>query len=148
MPARTIREYYTVLEDTLIGTMLHPVATAKRKAIAKGKFYFFDVGVVNALIGHHSIAVDTVAFGTAFEHFLFQELFAYRNYQNLNDDVCFWRTTTRLKVDFVVGNVAIEVKASSNITKADLKGLHALGEDLPLIRKNYCVARAGETPSG
>jgi predicted AAA+ superfamily ATPase len=135
VPARTIREYYAVLEATLIGTMLHPVATIKRKAIAKGKFYFFDVGVVNALIGHRSIATDTTAFGAAFEHFMFQELFAYKNYQNLNDDLCFWRTTTQIEVDFVIGNVAIEVKASSNVTNADFKGLHALSEELPLTRK-------------
>lgn len=135
VPARTIREYYTVLQDTLIGTMLHSVDTSKRKAITKGKFYFFDVGVVNALIGQNSLPADTNAFGIAFEHFIFQELFAYVNYQNLQHELCFWRSTTHQEVDFVIGKVAIEVKASANISNSDFKGLSLLGQEVLLERK-------------
>lgn len=135
VPARTIREYYAVLQDTLIGTMIHPVATSKRKAITKGKFYFFDVGVVNALIGQTFLSVNTTAFGVAFEHFIFQELFAYINYQNLKQELCFWRSTTHQEVDFVIGKIAIEVKASNNISNNDLKGLFLLSQDIILERK-------------
>src|SRR5262245_28668904 len=45
VPARTIREYYAVLEDTLIGRSLLPLrfkGNKSRKAIATAKFYFFD----------------------------------------------------------------------------------------------------------
>ena len=135
VPARTIREYYAVLQDTLIGVMLNPIATSKRKAITKGKFYFFDIGVVNTLIGQTSLTKDTTAFGIAFEHFIFQELFAYINYNNLKQELYFWRSVNHQEVDFVIGEVAIEVKASSNITNSDLKGLHLLAQDILLKRK-------------
>ncbi|HEX4045225.1 MAG TPA: AAA family ATPase, partial [Gammaproteobacteria bacterium] len=48
--ASTVREYYTILEDTLIGFMLTPwMKSKKRKAISTAKFYFFDTGVCHAL---------------------------------------------------------------------------------------------------
>ena len=41
VPARTIREYYTILTDTLMGYMLEPIhSTKNRKSIATGKFIF------------------------------------------------------------------------------------------------------------
>lgn len=135
LPARTIREYYTVLEDTLVGTMLHSFKTQKRKAIAKGKFYFFDVGVMNALIGQTSLVPDSKAYGTVFEHFIFQELFAYLSYQNKGKELQFWRSTTHDEVDFVIsGKIAIEVKSTKNVSKEDLKGLKRLHEDTPMER--------------
>lgn len=46
----TVREYYRILEDTLLGFMLEPFrAKLSRKEVATSKFYLFDVGVANAL---------------------------------------------------------------------------------------------------
>lgn len=135
MPARTIREHYTVLEDTLIGTMLHSFETQKRKAVSKGKFYFFDVGVLNALIGQTSITPHSKAFGTVFEYFIFQELFAYVSYQDKIRVLNFWRSTTHDEVDFVMGGeIAIEVKSTQTVDDADLKGLKLLHQDTPMKR--------------
>lgn len=135
VPARTIREHYTVLEDTLIGMMLHSFETQKRKAVSKGKFYFFDVGVVNALIGQTSITPNSKAFGTVFEHFIFQELFAFLSYQDKAHELRFWRSTTHDEVDFVIGSdIAIEVKSTQTVDDADLKGLKLLHQDTPMKR--------------
>ena len=44
VPASTIKEYYSILEDTLIGFMLLPwVKSKKRKAITTAKFYFLEL---------------------------------------------------------------------------------------------------------
>ena len=44
VPASTIREYYKILEDTLVGYMLPAWnKSVQRKSISTAKFYFFDI---------------------------------------------------------------------------------------------------------
>lgn len=139
VPARTIREYYSVLEDTLTGTMLTPLSTTgKRKAISRGKFYFFDIGVVHALTGELSVPPATPVYGKAFEHFLWQELFAYHNYFARRHSLHFWRDVKGAEVDFVLGGcVAIEVKAATLVHDRQLRGLAAImqQDDCPIRRR-------------
>lgn len=139
VPARTVREYYALLEDTLLGTMLEPLrTTGRRKAISRGKFYFFDVGVVHALTGERPPAPGTPAFGRAFEHLVWQELNACRNYFARGRSIHFWRDTGGAEVDFVLdGKVAVEVKSSELVHDRDLKGLRAIAEqrDFPMERR-------------
>ena len=60
VPAMTVREYFSVLEDTLIGEMLEPWNHGnKRKAVSAGKFYFFDLGVRDALAGASTAALGS-----------------------------------------------------------------------------------------
>ena len=138
VPARTVREYFSLLEDTLVGKMLHPLqTTGKRKAVSRGKFYFFDVGVVNALTGQMSTGVDTPAYGKAFEHFIWQELNAYINYFARGKPLHFWRDKGGAEVDFVLGeSVAVEVKSSRMLHDRDLKGLRAIME-----QSDYTIER-------
>lgn len=46
---------------------------------------------------------------------------------NTRMDIHFWRTTTQLEVDFVLGDakIAVEVKITERVDKRDLKGLIA-----------------------
>lgn len=139
VPARTIREYYSVLVDTLVGTMLEPLqTTGRRKAVSRGKFYFFDIGVVHALTGELSVPQHTAAYGKAFEHLVWQELSAYQKYLSRRSRLNFWRDLRGAEVDFVIdGHVAIEVKASSLVHEKHLKGLHAITgqRDFPIHRR-------------
>ncbi|MBN2495306.1 MAG: ATP-binding protein [Deltaproteobacteria bacterium] len=144
VPARTIREYYSVLEDTLIGTMLTPLSTTgKRKAISRGKFYFFDIGVVHALSGSFSVPAETPMLGKAFEHFIWQELFAYHQYFARRHGLHFWRDVTGAEVDFVLGKkVAIEVKSSTLVHDRQLRGLVAITQqDDHAIQRRIVVCR-------
>jgi predicted AAA+ superfamily ATPase len=138
VPARTIREYYSVLEDTLVGTMIEPLqTTGKRKAISRGKFYFFDIGVVHALTGEMRIAPQTATFGKAFEHLIWQELFAYHCYFARRQPLQFWRDVRGAEVDFVLGEaLAIEVKATSHVQDRQLRGLQAI-----LQQPDYTIRR-------
>ncbi len=59
--------------------------------------------------------------------------------------VVHWHTLAGQEVDFIVkGKVAIEVKATSNVSSRDMKGLKALMEE-GLISK-YIVVSRGEYP--
>lgn len=134
VPARTVREHYQVLIDTLVGHELPAYRkTLKRKPVAAAKFYLFDVGVANALKHVESHSPGSVSFGQALEHQVFLELRAYLDYRRSTLPLSFWRSQSHFEVDFLVGDaVAIEVKAKTSVSERELKGLRALREDVKL----------------
>jgi len=127
--AKTVKEYYQILVDTLLGTMIEPYSRRQdRQVISKaGKFYLFDVGVAGAIIQRRIPQEKGEQFGKAFEHFILMEILAHRSYRELDYDLNFWRTKSGLEVDFILGRgeVAIEVKGSSRIDSSDLRPLKA-----------------------
>ena len=139
---KTIREYYQILEDTLIGRQLAPWRKAKkRRLIETAKFFFFDTGIVSNLLEQRSLASGTTEYGRAFEHFILQECWAYRHYSKLDFPVSFWRTASGSEVDLILGDaeVAIEVKASANVADRT-KGLHLFQEENK-CRKSFIVSK-------
>ncbi len=137
--SRTLENYFSILSDTLIGFQVPGfTATQKRKAIARSKHYFFDVGVVNTLARRGQIAAQSELFGPAFEHFIALELRAYLSYARKPLSLTYWRSTAQHEVDFLIGNLlAIEVKGSKQIAEKHLKGLRALKEEQ--LIQNYAV---------
>jgi predicted AAA+ superfamily ATPase len=133
--APTVASYFQILEDTLIGRFL-PVyqKKPKRRVIQAPKFYFFDLGIVNFLIKRGKIAFKSEAFGHAFEHFIYQELYAHSHYSLLEYSISYWRTASQIEIDFVLGQnqVAIEVKSSDRISNKHLRGLRAFMEEYEL----------------
>jgi predicted AAA+ superfamily ATPase len=126
--SKTVKEYYQILIDTLLGTMVEPFKRRQNRQIItkSSKFYLFDVGVSGILTNRRLYEEKGEAFGQAFEHFIFMQLAAHRSYTDLDYPINFWRTKTGFEVDFVLGRgeVAIEVKGSNRVDLRDLKGLH------------------------
>ena len=125
--AKTVKEYYQILSDTLLGTMIEPYKKRQDRNVImrSGKFYLFDVGVAGA-ITHRQIPQEKgEQFGKALEHFILMEILAHRAYRELDYDVNFWRTKSGLEVDFILGKgeVAIEVKGTSRVDTTDLRPL-------------------------
>ena len=49
LPVQTVRQWYDVLTDTLLGYQVGPFSkTEKRKAVSSSKFYFFDIAIARA----------------------------------------------------------------------------------------------------
>jgi predicted AAA+ superfamily ATPase len=140
--AKTVKEYYQILCDTLLGRMVEPYKKRQeRQVILKApKFYLFDVGVAGFLT-HRTIAEERgEEFGRAFEHFIFMELAAHASYSGLDYEIRFWRTKSGQEVDFILGNgeVAIEIKGATMVDDRDLRALHTFsGEQKP--RTSLCV---------
>jgi predicted AAA+ superfamily ATPase len=132
-----LREYFQILEDTFVGIMLPAFrGTVKRKAVASAKFYLFDVGVTNTLIRRGVVAPGTEGYGEALEQLLILEVHSYLRYTGAKEPLTYWRSTSKLEVDIVIGDrIAIEIKGKAVVTERDLKGLRALAEELPLQRK-------------
>lgn len=131
VPARTVREYVSVLTDTLIASVLEPWRHGKsRKSVSSVKLYFFDLGVARVLAGRRSPLVDSTEWGLSLEQFVYQELRAWLSYSGDNRALCYWRTKDFREVDFIIGDeLAIEVKASKNLSSQDLKNLRDIGEE-------------------
>lgn len=134
----TVKAYFQILEDTLMGRFL-PAFTKKqkRRVVMAHKFYFFDVGIANHLLKRSGITPKTEVFGHAFEHFIYQEIFAHSKYSDLNYSLCYWRTSSQLEVDFILGDneVAIEVKSTDNITNRHLNGLKGFASEFAVRRQ-------------
>jgi predicted AAA+ superfamily ATPase len=126
--AKVVRGYFQILEDTLLGFRVAPWRKSKtRRMIETEKFYLFDVGVATYL-SRRTPREGTPEFGKALEHCILMELKAYQAYRNPELDVRYWRTSTGMEVDFVLGemDVAVEIKGARRVHEGDLKGLNAL----------------------
>ena len=123
--------YVQILDETLVGFPVHSFqATRKRKAIARSKFFLFDVGVANVLAQRGEIKPRSEMFGKSFEHFLFLELRAYLGYRRLRLPLQYWRSVSGFEVDCVVGDrLALEFKSTDAVTERHLRGLKALREE-------------------
>ncbi len=131
--SKTVKEYYQILVDTLLGRFLLPFKKRQARQVisATPKFYLFDVGVAGAIVGRRISQERGDQFGGAFEHFILMELVAYNAMREVDFDITFWRTKTGTEVDFILGNgeVAIEVKGASRIDKSDARPLQAFVEE-------------------
>lgn len=145
VPVSTIREYFHILEDTLVARPLPAwTRTRTRKAISTAKHYFFDIGVVRHLQHRTGLARRSPEFGEAFESYIFHELATYIDYTE-TVPLAYWRSTSNYEVDFVLADkTAIEVKAKDPVGARDLRGLQALREEALL--KHYVVVSLESRP--
>jgi len=131
--SKTVREYYQILVDTLIGYLIEPYKKKQnRQVITKSpKFYLFDTGVAGAIMKRQIIEEKGAEFGKAFEHFILLEIMAYNSYSALDFEISFWRTKTGHEVDFILGNaeVAIEVKGTDRVDNKDIRSIKLFSND-------------------
>lgn len=124
-----IKEFYRLLEDTLVVERVDPYLHNPRKRILSSpRYYFFDIGVRNALA---RLSLDrgliNAQKGKLFEHAVMLEIIRRVRALNKNYKVCFWRTAAGAEVDCVIdmGNkiIPIEIKSSATVMASELKGL-------------------------
>lgn len=134
--AKTAKEYFSILEETMLGFYLPAFTrTVKRRLIQSPKFYFFDVAIPIHMLNRSPLQPGTDLYGHAIEHLVVQEVRAFVSYK-YNDikKIWYWRTLdNKNEVDLVIGDaeIAIEIKASNNISPKDTKGLKIFGEEHP-----------------
>lgn len=136
---KTIKSYYTILEDTLIGFMLDAYDGSFRKRLSqKPKFYFFDPGVVRALSRQTSIALtsQTNDYGNAFEHFIILECLRISDYHRKDFRFSYLRTPSDVEIDLVVERpgkalLCIEIKSSSNVNPENISSFKQITADIP-----------------
>ena len=134
---KTVKEYFAILQDTLVGYTI-PAYTkmVKRKIRQNPKFYYFDVAIVNYLLGRKHLQPGSADFGHAFEHFMMQEIIAYLGYNGFENKLSYWHTYNNYEVDAILGDgdVAIEFKSCKEVQTRHLSGLKAFKEEHPQAR--------------
>jgi predicted AAA+ superfamily ATPase len=140
--SQTIKGYFQILEDTLLGRWLPAFRKRpKRRVATSSKFYFSDVGVVNFLAKRGRLEQGSELFGKAFENWCLHELNAYNAYSESFADISYWRLAGGTEVDFIINGMetAIEAKAAENISGKHLKGLRSIKEDHPNIKRRLVI---------
>jgi predicted AAA+ superfamily ATPase len=115
----TAKEYYKILEDTLVGFFLPTYSTSQRKRYKIApKFYFFDTGVIRALQGKISYEIEakTFEYGMLFETFIINEVRKINSYYNKEWQLSFLRTQNDVELDLIIETprneiCAIEIKS-------------------------------------
>ena len=135
--AKTVKSYFQILYDTLIGYEIPAFRKEiKRKIVQAPRFYYFDVGLANYLMGRHSLKRGTDDYGHAFEHYVMQEIIAYKGYNDKRDVISYWHTYDKKEVDVIIGDakVAIEIKSTEHVETKHKKGIKAFEEEHPECR--------------
>ncbi|MCZ0932558.1 MAG: AAA family ATPase [Oligoflexia bacterium] len=144
----TVQNYYSILEETLVGFYLRPYHTSIRKSQRLSpKFYLFDTGVCRALKGtlHIPLLPQTYDFGEAFEHFIILEIIKLAEYNRKNWKYFYLLTKDGAEIDLIIDRpgettLCIKIKSSARVTESDVRNLIQLGADIPKSNL-YCFSR-------
>lgn len=126
IPRQSAVRYFEILEDTLIIQRCASFAkSARRRLIQHPKYYFFDTGVLNALLGNFEASEDRK--GNLFEHLFFNQVRSSAYHKDLDVQISTYRTEHGAEVDLIleIGKevIAIELKASRHVSGRELRGL-------------------------
>jgi predicted AAA+ superfamily ATPase len=149
---KTVKSYYQILEDTLLGFMSEPYHTSRRKRLTQApKFYFFDTGVARALAGHLPVVPmpSTAYYGELFEQMVVLALLRRSSYEQLDYRFMFLRTEDQAEVDLVVERpgkplALVEIKSTADLDRdqdaPQLRHLKRFAVDLPEA-DCFCLSR-------
>lgn len=131
----TVKEYFKILEDTLIGQFLLPFChSVRKKHKTSPKFYLFDTGVVRAAEQKLKVPLVTGSFeyGKYFESWFINEVIRINHYYQKDWQLSFLRTANDVEVDLIVETprgevIGIEIKSKTTPIALDfVSGFEAL----------------------
>src|SRR3990167_4430436 len=136
---KTVKTYFSILEDTFIGYRLEPYHGSLRKRVhQKPKFYFFDTGVVRALSLQLSLPLlpSTFSYGSAFEHFIISECIRLASYYQKDYKFSYLRTVTDQEIDLIIERpgqptLLLEIKSALEVNEQMAKPLRLLKKEFP-----------------
>ena len=138
---KTVAEYFSILEDTLVGFLLYPFhRSIRKKQGSRPKFYWFDPGVKRALDRTLEVPLkpQTGAYGEAFEHFVILEIKKIANLISPDIRLSFMRTQDGTQeIDLIVERpgepiALIEIKSTDqSVDEKVVKKLNLFREDFP-----------------
>jgi len=144
----TVQRYYEILEDTLLAHRLDAFAKSERRRLIQHPRYFlFDVGVYNALVGNFEVSGDRL--GTVFEHFMVSQIAGMAQAFDVEIRLSTYRTEHGAEVDLIVELgptvCAIEVKSSRQVGPSDTSGLRSFADFLGRPHRRW-IAYLGDHP--
>ncbi|MCK4608489.1 MAG: ATP-binding protein [Gammaproteobacteria bacterium] len=135
---KTVKSYFSILEDTLLAVILNPYKNSFRKRFREApKFYFFDVGVARSLARMLSVKPKpgTSYYGELFESFVIMECVKLASYYNTEFSFSYLMTGAGVEIDLVVERpgqplLLIEIKSSGQIRSEHLAALQKMAMEI------------------
>ncbi|MCB0319885.1 MAG: ATP-binding protein [Bdellovibrionales bacterium] len=135
---RSIKEYFQILEDTLLGFHLLPFHESIRKRQRHSpKFYIFDEGIQRSLASTLSIPLKTGTsmFGDAFERWLICEVYRLIKYADNDYHMSYLRTKDDAELDLILQrpglpNALIEIKSTDSIRPEHVSNVKRFARDM------------------
>ena len=99
---QTVEKYIDLLEKAYVVFRLPALNRNVRNEIRKGKkFYFYDNGIRNAVIGNFAQPANRTDIGALWENFLISERMKFLNNNGIDCSCYFWRTTQQQEIDYI-----------------------------------------------
>jgi len=145
--AKTIRSYFEILEDTLLGFLLPPYHRSIRERQKNHpKFYLFDTGVKRALANELTIPLlpGTSSYGQSFEHFWITEIVRLNHYFQTDYTFSYFATHD-VEIDLVIerpgkSTLFVEIKSAEHVKDPTLKSLKTIVNDVKNTR-GICLCK-------
>ncbi len=131
VPRQSAVRFFEILEDCLLVIRLDAFAkSVGRRLVQHPRFYFFDVGVLNGLLGNFHVSADRK--GALFEQWVVTQIIHTAQTKDVDIRFSTYRTESGAEVDLILetkGELsAIEIKSGTQIRTGDLRGLRSFGE--------------------
>jgi len=98
----TVEKYVQLFEQTFVIFQLPSFSRNVRNELKKSrKYYFYDCGIRNAIIGNFSSIANRTDIGALWENYLIAERMKKMSYDDQRAKTFFWRTTQQQEVDLV-----------------------------------------------
>lgn len=99
---KTVRRYLDLLEKSFVLFRLDGFSRNLRKEVTKmSKYYFYDLGIRNALISNFNNLDTRNDLGQLWENFMVLERIKRNAYRGISANYYFWRTYDRKEIDFI-----------------------------------------------
>jgi predicted AAA+ superfamily ATPase len=99
---KTVARYLDILEKCFIIHNIRGFSRNLRSEITKtSRYYFYDIGIRNALIGNFSDITLRNDKGDIFENFFVMEKLKSNSYKNMYSNSYFWRTWEQCEIDYI-----------------------------------------------
>ena len=131
IPRQSALRFFEILEDTMVLRRCEAFRkSARRRLVHSPRLFFFDTGVLNGLLDNFTASADRL--GGLFEHLVFNQLLDSAAARDRDLRVSSYRTAHGAEVDFIVEDgrrtLAVEVKASTTISRVDTRGFRSFAE--------------------
>jgi len=99
---KTVQRYLDMFEKSFVLYSLRGFSRNARNEIVKSsKYYFYDVGVRNAVIDDFNSLQSRGDLGRLWENFIISERLKFRDYHGMGNSAYFWRTYEQQEVDLI-----------------------------------------------
>ena len=147
VPRQSAVRHFEILEDTMIAQRVLPDPGCPDLDLVKHpKFYFFDTGVLNGLLGNFIASPDRM--GLLFEHTFASQIFASCHARDITPELFTFRTRGGLEIDFILRlnqlPIAIELKSTDSIHSSDIATFERALKVYPGKITGYLVYRGSK----